>query len=182
MKRIVGIDPGAEGAFCILTIFEETNVVEVSFEPMPIIRSVAKTNLKNGKVKTKTTTQLDFVKLAELFQMLLDATFFIEKVNAMPKQGVVSMFNFGQQIGALRALLHANRIPHHEVTPQAWQKVMHEGAPAGQDPKQRSLIIARRLFPAINLVREGRKFPDEGFIDALLIADYGRRKLETTRD
>jgi crossover junction endodeoxyribonuclease RuvC len=172
----LGIDPGNSGAFCVMTMFED-GTDEVVFIPMPIIRSVVKTKMKTGKTKTKTTTQLDYVSLAHIFGSLADATMFMEKVNAMPKQGVVSMFNFGQQVGALRALLHSHRIQHYEVTPQAWQKLMHVGAAATQDAKARSLIIARRLFPALNLVKEGCRFPDEGYVDALLIAEYGRRVL-----
>lgn len=177
MDRVVGIDPGNSGAFCIITKLEG-DIIDVVFESMPVIRSVVKTKKRDGKDKTKTTTQLDYNRLAEIFGVLLDCTVFIEKVSAMPKQGVVSMFNFGSQIGALRALLHSFKIEHYEVTPQAWQKVMHEGAPAGQDAKQRSLIVARRIFPKINLVKAGCKFPDEGFVDALLIAEYGRRYKE----
>lgn len=174
MQRIVGVDVGNAGAFCILTPHEDG--VEVSYEPMPIIRSVQKT----GK-KTKTTTQLDFVSLAYIFGCLTDAVFFVEKVHALPKQGVVSMFNFGQHVGALRALLHSHQISHYEVTPQAWQKIMHVGISPNHDPKQRSLIAVQQVFPneVKKLVREGRRVPDEGFIDALLIAEYGRRFLKS---
>lgn len=177
MERVVAIDPGNDGAFCIMTELEHGKI-EITFEPMPIIRSVITTKKRDGKIKTKTTTQLNYTKLAYIFSTLLDSTIFIEKVSAMPKQGVVSMFNFGVQAGALRALIHSHKIIHYEVTPQAWQKVMHAGSPAGQDSKQKSLIIAQRLFPDVTLIREGRRVPDEGYVDALLIAEYGRRYKE----
>lgn len=169
MHRTVGIDPGNSGGFCVITEFDD-GTSEFHFTSMPIIRSV--TTKANKK---KTSTQLDYFKLAEIFETFGGATVFLEKVSAMPGQGVVSMFNFGMAFGSLKALLHAYKLKHYETTPQAWQKVMHEGVSKDLDAKARSLVVYRRLFPNLNLIKEGCKFPDEGYIDALLIAEYGRR-------
>jgi hypothetical protein len=46
-----------------------------------------------------------------------------------------------------------------------------------QDSKKASILVAKRLFPEIRLARtEKSKLPDSGMADALLIAEYARRK------
>ena len=47
---------------------------------------------------------------------------FIERVQAMPKQGGSSMFKFGYGAGFLRGLITAASIPLDMVEPQAWKK------------------------------------------------------------
>jgi hypothetical protein len=43
--------------------------------------------------------------------------------------------------------------------------------------KTASIVVAKRLFPNVNLARtEKSKTPDSGLADALLIAEYARRK------
>lgn len=161
MERIIGVDPGLKGAFCYLTLRDNT-IDEITFEPMPLIGN-----------------ELDLDGLIYIFSTALDAQMYIEKVTSF-KMGAGSAFTFGKQIGTLETLARSFKIAHSFVTPQGWQKEMHEGVnkKAIDDPKQRSLVAARRLFPETNLLRSERcKFPDSGFVDALLIAEYGRRKL-----
>lgn len=177
MKRIIGIDPGLRGAFCVMTIFED-KTSEVVFHSLPVISSCTETKTrKTGKIKTKTINAVDYHELAKIFSCFLDCTAFLEKIHGVPMWGSSASFDFGETFGALRALLHSHKIEHYEVTPQAWQKEMHEGIAKGHEAKQRSLIAARRLFPNINLAKPDGKFPDSGYVDALLIAEYGRRKL-----
>lgn len=97
---------------------------------------------------------------------------FIEKVGAMPGQGVTSMFSFGYGFGVWMGILAALKIPHTLVTPQAWKKEMF----AGYDKDTDSRVIARRLFPVQTEESLSRK-KDHGRADALLIAEYGRRHM-----
>ena len=46
----------------------------------------------------------------------------LEKVGAMPGQGVVSMFTFGHAAGAVAGVLAALEVPVTLVTPQRWKK------------------------------------------------------------
>ncbi len=92
----------------------------------------------------------------------------IEKVGAMPKQGVSSTFKFGQNYGAWLGALSALQIAHIIVTPAKWQRsVLDSGS---GDTKTRSLSMARRLFPGVELSRK----KDHGRSDALLLALYAR--------
>lgn len=89
---------------------------------------------------------------------------FIERVHAMPKQGVSSTFKFGTNYGFLRGCLVTTGIPFEEVTPQGWQKLM--GCMTGGD-KNISKAKAQQLFPELKITH--------AIADALLIAEYGRR-------
>lgn len=98
----------------------------------------------------------------------------LEKVHAMPKQGVTSMFNFGENYGYIQGLLEANSIPYEFVTPQKWKKEF-----GVTSDKNTSIEVCKRLFPNVNLKRTERcRKYDDGFAEAVLIAEYCRRKLK----
>lgn len=102
---------------------------------------------------------------------------FIEKSQPMPRQGVSSVFKYGRTFGMIEALVSAAGIPYEMVTPQKWTKEMHKGIEKSIPPKDRSRIALSRLFPEVDLrVSERAKKPHEGLMDALLIAEYGRRQ------
>ena len=101
---------------------------------------------------------------------------FCEKSQSMPGQGNVSMFNYGVGFGTLLGIMATLKIPHTLVHPKTWCKVMHSGTTA-DEAKARSLEAARRLYPEVQLVRPRCTKPDEGYVDALLIAGYGKRTL-----
>lgn len=158
MTVVVGIDPGRAGgiAFCEVT---HQGLHLFSAHPMPELGAL--------------------IELLQGWDEIHHV--FLEKAQAMPKNGAVSMFNYGTHFGELRGMLTTLKIPHTLVTPAAWTRVMHEGTSAGK-PKERSLIAARRLFPLVKLVPEGRaKKPHDGMVDALLISEYGRRSLGLQR-
>ena len=46
----------------------------------------------------------------------------MEQVNAMPGQGVTSMFNFGQTFGAIKGICAALGLPIYFVRPAKWKK------------------------------------------------------------
>ena len=82
--KIIGIDPGLSGAIAIL----ENNKVLNIFD-MPV--------MAEGK---KNKRQLNSALLVELLKENItnkdEVAVIVEQVNAMPGQGVTSMFNFGQ--------------------------------------------------------------------------------------
>jgi len=51
----------------------------------------------------------------------------LEKVHSMPKQGVRSTFNFGENFGIWKGRLEALRIPYDLVTPAKWMTAMFDG-------------------------------------------------------
>jgi crossover junction endodeoxyribonuclease RuvC len=94
---------------------------------------------------------------------------FIERVGAMPKQGVASTFRFGYAAGAIHGLLTAFEIPLSFVTPQTWRRAMAVSG-VGKDACR---ARACELFPtqADQFARQ----KDEHRADAALIASYGHR-------
>lgn len=96
----------------------------------------------------------------------------LEHVSAMPKQGVTSMFNFGMNFGYIKGLLEAFGIPYELVRPQKWKKEF------GISDKNSSVECCKRLFPGVSLHRTERcRKDDDGMAEALLMAEYARRRL-----
>jgi crossover junction endodeoxyribonuclease RuvC len=97
----------------------------------------------------------------------------LEKVGAMPGQGVTGMFNFGVSYGYIKGVLEANRIPYQEIPPQRWKKEFGLNS-----DKAASVDVCRKLYPDVNLLAAPRcKKPHDGMAEALLMAEYARRKL-----
>lgn len=98
----------------------------------------------------------------------------VEKVGAMPGQGVTSMFSFGQSYGFILGVLTAFGIGYQLVPPTAWKRefgLLHTS-------KQGSVEVAKRLFPGVNLMATGRSRKEsDGMAEALLIAEWCRRKM-----
>lgn len=157
---VIGIDNGLKGAIAVIAP-DDTYVV-----PMPVI--------KYGKSKK-------IYYENQIRCIIIDANpnhAFIEKAQVMPKQGGVSMFNFGVGYGMIRGMLVALGIPYTIVRPQEWQKVMLAGVDRS-NTKAASILIAKRLFPKVSLRASERCRTDsDGMSDALLIAEYGRRLLK----
>lgn len=97
----------------------------------------------------------------------------LEKVGARPGQGVVSMFSFGQSVGYIKGVLEAFRIPYQEITPQKWKREFGLNS-----DKAASAEVCRKLFPDVSLLATPKcKKPHDGMAEALLMAEYARRKL-----
>lgn len=98
----------------------------------------------------------------------------VEKVGAMPGQGVTSMFSFGQSYGFIQGVLTAFGIPYQLVPPRKWKATFG----LLNTTKQDSVIVAKRLFPGVSLLPSDRcRKESDGMSDALLIAEYARRNL-----
>lgn len=152
---VLGIDPGISGALAALD--SNGNLV---VEDFPV--HAVKTSLGRAR------NELDLVQLAQFIQGISAAVdhVFIERVNAMPGQGVTSMFRFGYSAGAVHGVIAALGLPVTFVTPQTWQKA--QGVGAGADAARQR---ASQLFPqyATELARK----KDQHRADATLIARYG---------
>lgn len=105
----------------------------------------------------------------------------IEKVHAMPGQGVTSMFTFGQGYGSVRMALIAAGIPFEETPPKAWQKAL--GIPPKKKEeekgawKNRLLSFAQQIHPSLPEWTATRaESKKKAIADALLIAEFCKRK------
>lgn len=97
----------------------------------------------------------------------------VEKVGAMPGQGVTSMFTFGQGYGFILGVLTALGIPFQVVPPREWKKEFGLNS-----DKSKSIEVCHRLFPDVDLKRtEKCRTDSDGKAEALLIAEWCRRKM-----
>jgi crossover junction endodeoxyribonuclease RuvC len=151
----LGVDPGLDGAMAVLGLTE--NTVLVYDTPTLVIKG---RGLKRQYHAT--------VMAERLRPITRDALALIERVHAMPKQGVRSMHTLGVGCGLWEGMLAALAIPYEYVTPQRWKKTMLDGQ--GKD-KDAARFKAQALFPQIELHLKKH----DGRADALLIAEFARR-------
>lgn len=145
MKTYIGIDPGKSGALALLTEDGQCTVV-------PFNESAYTAILKAASGPSSVCC--------------------LEKVGAMPGQGVVSMFNFGHNLGYIEGLLQAFDIPYQLVPPQTWKKEF-----CVTSDKNTSIEVCRKLFPHVCLLPTSRsRKPSDGMAEAMLLAEYARRR------
>jgi len=166
---LLAIDPGLTGAVCKFELNKENfSIKSIDLKPMPRVKKLFDTHEFNKMIKNLIPSDLGIEIHASL-----------EAVSSRPMQGVSSVFKFGRTYGQIEGVLVANFIPYTLISPVKWTKTMHAGIEnSGMDAKAKSLMAVKRLFPKVNLLATERsKKPHDGFIDALLLAEFSRRQL-----
>jgi len=98
----------------------------------------------------------------------------VEKVGAMPGQGVNSMFSFGHSLGFIEGVLTSLGIPYQLIPPVKWKR---EFSLIGKD-KKASIETCKKLFPGLSLMpTERSRVPSDGMAEAVLMALYAKRNL-----
>ena len=152
--RIIGIDPGLSGAIAIL---EDSKIKEL-FD-MPV--------MPDGKKNKRQLNSALLVKLIkDNIQNLEDTVMVVEQVNAMPGQGVTSMFNFGQTFGAIKGICAALGLPIFFVRPAKWKKHFD----LINSSKDSSRTKAIEMYPQFSDQLSKKK--DVNKSDAILIARF----------
>lgn len=164
----IGIDIGKNGAICIYH-----NVGTLEVYPIPMIG-----------------TEVDY---RALYEMLV--RFRGKGVTVFEKLGVIfgtskaTAFSMGHQAGAVEMACIALDMPFTKVPPKVWQKEMFtgiteisksskSGKSSVRDTKAMALLAVKQLFPKQKLTfGEKATKPHDGLIDAILMAEYARRKL-----
>ena len=149
---IIGIDPGITGAIAVL--FDDGKSI---VHDIPV--------MANGKGKGKVKNSVNGGALVQLLRCFDGAEVFLERVSAMPGQGVSSMFSMGDSFGCIRGVIAACGMPVHIITPQSWKKHYRLGS-----DKEVCRAKAIELFPGAELSRK----KDHNRAEALLIAKYGK--------
>lgn len=113
-------------------------------------------------------------KLIDVLSHARCAKVVLEKVGAMPKQGVASTFKFGQNYGYIMGVLEAFDIAYELVPPQKWKREF-----SCTSDKNKSIEVAHRLFPDVDLrATERCKKSHDGKAESLLMAEYARRHMQ----
>jgi hypothetical protein len=119
----LGVDPGISGA---VAFYFPIAPDRVAVEDLPVVDGF-----------------IDAANFALRLEQLRPDVAIIERVGAMPKQGVSSTFKFGASYGAIGGVIAALKIPTHFVSPTKWKKHFALGS-----DKEESRSLAIRLFPA----------------------------------
>ena len=151
---IIGIDPGISGA---ISVIENKKILEVYDTPTMI----------DGK---KNKRQINSAQVTNIFKERLnnnkEVAVVVEHVNAMPGQGVTSMFNFGQSFGVIKGICAALSLPIYFVRPAKWKK--HFNLIKTNKDASRTKVI--EVYPEISSKLHRKK--DSNRADAILIALY----------
>lgn len=175
MTHFVGVDPGLDGGFVAIVC------ADGAWRPGPkLVMPTISVKKKGGGEKR----EYDAPAIVEWFEHVAGpgGVAVVEKQQAMPGQGVTSMFSVGLGYGLLLGILAGMEHPVQVVTAQAWQKVMLAGMPRAESGKKASAGLAAlacgRLWPGVSwLATERSRKPHEGLCDAALIGLYGKRMI-----
>tara|TARA_B100001094_G_scaffold322457_1_gene371816 strand:- start:187 stop:678 length:492 start_codon:yes stop_codon:yes gene_type:complete len=152
--RIIGIDPGLSGAIAVL----DDQKVKCIFD-MPVMS-------EGKKNKRQLNSALLVSLLKENINSKEDTIIVVEQVNAMPGQGVTSMFNFGQTFGAIKGISAALGLPIFFVRPAKWKKHFE----LINSSKDASRTKAIEMYPLLSGQLSKKK--DVNKSDAILIARF----------
>ena len=151
---IFGVDPGISGAISVL---ENKKVLDVFEMPTMIDGKKNKKQVNGSQVTNIIKEKIDTEK---------EIAVVVEHVNAMPGQGVTSMFNFGQSFGVIKGICSALSLPIYFVRPTKWKK--HFNLINTNKDASRTKVI--EVYPKISSKLHRKK--DSNKADAILIARY----------
>jgi crossover junction endodeoxyribonuclease RuvC len=157
--KILGVDPGIHGGLAIVEMVE-TGPRLLDAIDVPVSGSGAK-------------ERVDAIALQEWLLQHGPHMAFIERAQAMPKQGASSGFKYGRSVGSIEAVIAANTIPMELIEPSVWKRALRL---PGKD-KEAARQLALQRFPGKHHLFARRK--DHGRAEAALICLVGLLRLES---
>ena len=109
---------------------------------------------------------VDITALNEILTSVDVDHIFIERQQAMPKQGVSSTFKLGYAYGQIVTTVALTQTPYTILTPAGWKKGLR--LPSDKDAARR---LAQQWYP--KCASDFTRKKDEHRAEALLIAHYG---------
>ena len=149
---IISIDPGFSGGISVFDVdlnLKKFNLLK--YYKMPTIKDKSKDN----------KPELNIKMIYEIFKNETPSLIVIEKVHAMPKMDIQSMFRFGEQIGIIKGLACSINVEVKQIEIKRWKKYFN----LSKDKKE-SINLANKLFN-INL-----KKTEDGIAESILIGLY----------
>lgn len=156
---ICGIDPGLSGGIA----FIDTDEYSLNANRAPVLK------IKKG---TQNKRYIDAWKIMTLFTEFDPEHVYIEKQQAMPKQGVSSTFVTGFGYGVYLGMFIALGIPYTEVNVREWKRDFGLSSDKDESRKRASELMPR-----------GKQFwqqkNEDGVAEAALIAYWGATKVKS---
>lgn len=146
MSLVLGVDPGQSGG---LALIGRTTGNLLWAEAMPVIKNAVPT--------------VDTGQLGHLLRGCHDVFAYVERAQAMPRQGVSSAFNYGVIFGSILTALADLGIGYELVSPAVWKRKAGISA-----DKRESVDRVRQLYPTFPVKRS-----EDGIAEAILIARHG---------
>ena len=150
-NTVIGIDPGRKGGIALLSPTRNVGILLPYVDDTLVCSQILRILVKYKP---------DLVVL--------------EKVHAMPGQGVTSMFNFGKNYGELLGTIKCSGLDYQLVDPRQWKKVIL--ANTNKD-KEAAINFCTTTYPEINLTPNRKRTPQDGIADAVCLAAYGQHLL-----
>lgn len=147
-QTIMGIDVGTSGAYAILT----KNIKIIKFKEFDRLKDI-KELCWDEMIKDILEYKISYIA--------------IEKAQAMPKQGVCSMFLYGKVYGEILGIVKTLKIPYFLIKPQEWKKTQCNGMP---NEKGSSIVKVKELFPDLGDYNFLKRH--HNICDAILIARH----------
>ena len=162
MKLYIGVDPGLTGAIAAI----DHNGKLVTVKDLP--------TMPTGGKNTKVKLQIDPAALRDDLKFIFshgdNYTAAIERVTAMPGQGVAGVFSLGDTYGAVRSVFAVLSVSSAFPTPAVWKRAMGLNS-----DKERSRAMAVKLFPESARFLSRKK--DHNRAEAILLCEWLRRKV-----
>jgi crossover junction endodeoxyribonuclease RuvC len=153
--KIVGIDPGVRGGLAIVSIDANGGTAElIDVIDIPVAGVGAK-------------ERVDVLAIRVFLEQYKPQHAFVERAQALPKQGASSGFKYGRAVGAIEAVIACCAIPLTIIEPAIWKKAHGLRGGEKETGRQRAL----QLFPAAHALLARKK--DHGRAEAALIALAG---------
>jgi hypothetical protein len=152
MGYVLGIDPGIKGGLALLD--DQGRIVMLHVMPTR-------------------DRDVDPSGLAALLWMHWPSIYLaaVERVHAMPGQGVSSTFRFGRGLGTVLGVLGAMNIRIDQPTPQRWKKDVL-GDRFDHATKEGTMAWVAEAFPSAQVVLPRCRKPHSGLCDALAISSW----------
>lgn len=149
---VLGIDPGMDGAIVAI------DATGPSAYLLPTQKGV-------GLLLSDFVSQMAALRSChDPIQMVV-----LERAQAMPGQGVSSMFRYGRDYGSLLGVLATLGLPVVTVRPTTWH---HDLRLTGDNPKAAAMAHVQLRLPGLELPRVKKK--REGVVDAACLALWGQ--------
>jgi hypothetical protein len=153
--KILGVDPGLSGALAVVELINGVPML-LDVVDMPCTGSGAK-------------ARIDAIAAAEWIGKHAPSVAYVERAQAMPRQGASSGFLYGRLVGAIETVVTLCRVPVTLVEPSTWKRRLHLPGKDKEAARQRAL----QLFPTQHALLARKK--DHGRAEAalLVIASMG---------
>jgi len=154
--KAVGFDPGVHGGLAIVVQNADGVTKLVDAIDIPTIGTGAK-------------ERADVIAVQAWLARHGPQIAFIERAQAMPRQGASSGFKYGRATGALEATIALTAIPLELVEPSKWKKFFNLPGKDKEAARQRAIA----MFPNYHGLLARKR--DHGRAESALIAVFGLR-------